>query len=330
MKPDRRIDNLLIIDGHTDIPRHLYLRYNEGIKNSFYKDHYLPFKKGNVNIAVVNIFTKGSPEDALDQAMMQINLIYEAVKNNDDVVLIKDNNDLRNVIKSNKLGLILSLEGFEPLGSNPELLNIFYQLGIRAGMLTWNKLNEFASGTDTNQTISSIGFKAVNLMLELGMILDVSHLNEEGFWDIISITKQPIIASHSNARSLFNHPRNLTDDQIKAIANSGGVIGLVPYFSKVDPDNPTKVRFDDDSSETINDYIKHIEYIVDLVGYDHVAFGFDFNIYLGDFGVKGIEDTEKIKNVISLLLERGHNIDDVEKISGKNLLRVFSNLFKGI
>lgn len=328
MNLDNIMENILVIDGHTDIPRHLYLRNKEGIENSFHTDHYLSLKRGNVNIAVVNIFTKDSHETPLNQAMTQINLIHKAVKNNDDIVLLKDKNDLENVIKSNKLGLILSLEGFEPLGSNLELLNIYYHLGVRAGMLTWNKPNEFASGPDTNQSLSAAGLKAVDLIHELGIILDVSHLNEEGFWDILSKTKQPIIASHSNARALFNHPRNLTDDQIKAIADSGGVIGIVPYFSKVDSDDPSKIRVDDDSSETIYDYIKHIEYVVDLVGYDFVSFGFDFNIYLGDFGVKGIEDTEKIKNVISILLERGHNIDDIEKISGKNLLRVFNRILK--
>lgn len=328
MNLNKIMEDLLIIDGHTDIPRHLYLRNKEGIENSFHKDHYLSLKKGNVNIAVVNVFTKGPPETSLKQAMVQINLIYDAIKNNDDLVLIKDKSDLQNVINYNKLGLILSLEGFEPLESDLDLLNIYYQLGVRAGMLTWNKLNEFASGPDTNHALSRNGLKAVDMMNELSMVIDVSHLNEEGFWEILSTTEKPIIASHSNARSLFNHPRNLTDDQIRAIADSGGVIGTVPYFSKVDPDNPSKVRVGDDSSETIDDYIKHIEYIVDLVGYDYVCFGFDFNVYLGDFGVKGIEDTEKIKNVISLLLERGHNIDDVEKISGKNLLRIFNNILK--
>lgn len=328
MNRNRKVEELIIIDGHTDIPRHLYLRYKEGVENSFYKDHYIPLKKGTVNVAVVNIFTKASSESALNQAMMQIHLVYEAIKNNDDVMLILNKNDLQYVIQSNKLGLILSLEGFEPIESDLELLHIYYKLGVRAGMLTWNKPNSFASGPDTNQSLTPRGTKAVKLMNDLGMLVDVSHLNEEGFWKVLSNTNQPVIASHSNARQLFNHPRNLTDDQIKTIANSGGVIGLVPYFSKVDPINPSKERVDDDASETIDDYIKHIEYIIDLVGYDHVAFGFDFNVYLGDFGVKGIEDTEKIKHVISLLLTRGHNIDDVEKISGKNLLRVFNNIFK--
>lgn len=328
MNLEKTMEKLLIIDGHTDIPRHLYKRYEEGVENAFHKEHYLPLKRGHVNIAVVNVFTKGSPEVSLRQALMQINLINEAVKNQEGVILIKDKNDLQEVIHSGELGLILSLEGFEPLGNNLELLNIYHQLGIRLGMLTWNNLNAFASGSDTAQGLSSLGLEAVDLMQELDIICDVSHLNEKGFWEVLARSKNPIIASHSNARSLFNHPRNLKDDQIKAIAHSGGVIGLVPYFSQVDDDSPSKIRVDDDSSETINDYIKHIEYVVSLVGYDYVSFGFDFNIYLGDFGVKGIEDAEKIKDVIAILLERGHKLDDVEKIAGKNLLGIFNRILK--
>lgn len=328
MNKDMQLEKLIIIDGHSDIPRHLYLRHKEGISNSFYNDHYLPLKKGNVNVVVVNIFTKESNKSALNQAMVQLQLVYEVIKNNEDVILILDKKDLTNCINSNKLGLILSMEGFEPFAENTELIHIFYRLGVRAGMLTWNKQNIFASGPDTNESLSKKGFEAIKLMNELNMLIDVSHLNEEGFWDVISNSDRPVIASHSNARALFNHPRNLSDNQIKAIADTGGVIGLVPYFSKVDSDNPSKLRLVDDASETIDDYIKHIEYIVDLVGYDHVAFGFDFNTYLGDFGVKDIEDTEKIINIIHLLLSRGHHIDDIEKISAKNILRVYKTVLE--
>ena len=328
MTKDKTIEECLIIDGHSDIPRHLYLKYQEGIKNSFHEDHYLPLKKGQVNIVVVNIFTKESNKSPLNQGMMQIHLVNEVLKNNKDVVLILEVEDLKNVIASKKIGLILSMEGFEPLEGEVDLLHIFYKLGVRAGMLTWNSKNDFASGPDTKEALSEKGIKVIQLMNALNMLVDVSHLNEEGFWQVISISDGPVIASHSNARELFNHPRNLSDDQMKAIAKTGGIIGVVPYFSKVDFSEPSKPRLNDDNSETIEDYIKHIEYIVDLVGYDHVAFGFDFNIYLGDFGVKGIEDTEKITNVITLLLQRGHAIGDIEKITGKNLLRVFNTVLE--
>ncbi len=328
MNLDEIMESLLIIDGHTDIPRHLYLRHLEGDEEAFMNEHYHALKESQVNIVVVNVFTKGKKEEILEQAMFQIERMLDAVDRNADIILIKSKQDLKNAIEDKKLGLILSLEGFEPLGNNLNLLNLYYRLGVRAGMLTWNWANAFASGTDTDEPLSEIGLEALKKMHELGIVVDVSHLNEKGFWEVISKSQKPIIASHSNARALFNHPRNLSDEQIFAIAENGGVIGTTPYFTKVDQDDPSRVRTDDDSSETIEDYIKHIEYIVSLVGYDHVAFGFDFNVYLGDFGVKDIEDTEKIKNVISLLIERGHKIEDIEKISGLNLLRIFNQILK--
>lgn len=223
---------LVIIDGHTDIPKDVYQRESKGEKDVFMKKHYVQLKKSDVNIAFVNIFTKGSPEAALKDSLLQIEKIIEAAKNSEDVVLIKNKADLDFVLSTNKLGLILSLEGFEPLGNSLEMLNIYYELGVRAGMLTWNLANKFAFGADfSNGGITDIGVAAIEKMNSLGILIDVSHLNEPGFWDVIKLNKKPTIASHSNAKALFNHDRNLTDEQIKAVAKSGGVVGAVCYFS---------------------------------------------------------------------------------------------------
>lgn len=317
------IENLVIIDGHTDIPRDIYLKEKDGKTNVFMENHYVELKDSGVNIVFVNIFTKGTSGDSIKEAMLQIENIIKVSEENKDVVLIKDKTDLEYVLKTKKIGLILSLEGFEPLCGHLELLNIYHKLGIRAGMLTWNNRNHFASGTEQKTGgLTDLGKLTIEKMNELGILIDVSHLNEEGFWDVIKLNKKPTIASHSNVRSLFNHPRNLTDEQILAIAKSGGVIGAVSYFSKVDEDNLHSIRHEDDKTETIDDYIKHIEYLVNLVGYDHVAFGFDFNMYLGDFGVKGLEGACNIPNVIELLLERDHKIEDVAKIAGGNWIRM--------
>lgn len=315
---------IVVIDGHADIPRDVYQRESKGEKDVFMK-HYQELKKADLNIVFINIFTKTFPEVTLKEALLQIEKIIRVTKENQDVVLIKNKNDLDYVLKSNKLGLVLSLEGYEPLGNSLELLNIFYELGVRVGMLTWNYSNSFASGADiTDGKLTKAGISAIEIMNSLGILVDVSHLNEQGFWDVIELNKKPTIASHSNAKALFNHSRNLTDEQIKAIAKSGGVIGAVSYFSKVYEDD--SIRVEDDNTETIHDYIKHIEYLVNLVGYDHVSFGFDFNMYLGDFGVKGLEEAGQIRNVIQLLLERNHKLEDVKKIAGGNLIRVLYNI----
>lgn len=329
MNRDDILKDFIIIDGHTDIPRDVYLREAKGEENPFLNNHYYQLKNSGVNIVFANIFTKGTKENSLIEGLLELEKILRIAEENEDVVIIKTLEDLDYVIENKKLGMVLSLEGFEPLYGHLELLDLYYRFGIRAGMLTWNLKNPFAHGNDEKTGgLTKLGFMAVKRMNELGIIVDVSHLNEEGFWDIIKANKKLTIASHSNARALFNHPRNLTDEQIKAIAHSGGVVGINSYFSKVDEENPGKVRTGDDETETIHDVVKHIEYMLELVGYDHVALGFDFNMYLGDFGVKGLESAEQIPDLIKLLLERGHSAENVKKVTGENWVRILKKTLK--
>jgi len=323
------IKEMIIVDGHTDIPRDVYLKELNGKTNVFMESHYSHLKSSGVNIIFANLFTKTLEESAVNETLLQIEKIINASKENKDVIIIKNKKDLDCVIKTGKIGIVLSIEGFEPLNNTINLLNIYYELGLRAGMLTWNHSNSFAYGVDHNEgNITSMGKLALEKMNELGIIVDVSHINEVGFWDVIKHNKRLTIASHSNTKALYNHKRNLTDEQIIAIAKSNGVIGAVSYFSKVCSSSNNPLHEEDDKTETIHDYIQHIEYLVNLVGYDHVAFGFDFNIYLGDFGVKGLESVDNIKDVIQLLLERGHKLEDVSKIAGRNFIRVLNEILK--
>jgi membrane dipeptidase len=320
---------MTIIDGHTDIPRDVYLKEREGKTNVFMDCHYTNLKNGGINIIFANIFTKTINEFSVNETLLQFEKMINASRENKDVVIIKDKNDLAHVIKTGKIGVVFSIEGFEPLNNTIDLLNIYYELGLRAGMLTWNHANSFGYGINHKDgNITSMGKLAIEKMNELGIVVDASHLNEAGFWDVIKYNKKLTIASHSNSKALYNHKRNLTDEQIIAIANSGGVVGAVSYFSKVCDPSTNTLHLDDDITETIHDYILQIEYMVNLVGYDHVAFGFDFNIYLGDFGVSGLENSSNIKDVIQLLLERGHKLEDISKIAGGNFIRVLNEILK--
>lgn len=209
----------MIIDGHSDIPRDLYKKSLAGKNSVFMSDHYDLLKTGSVKIVIANVFTKTKPESALAEALLQIERVVSLTRDSEVVTLIESRKDLSEVLENDKTGLLLSLEGFEPLYDEVDLLAIFHKLGVRAGMLTWNTKNIFAPRAEAAGNLTQLGKVAIVRMNALGMIIDESHLNEVGFWEVLKLNKSITIAPHSNARRLFNHPRNLIDDQMKAIAS---------------------------------------------------------------------------------------------------------------
>ncbi len=218
--------------------------------------------------------------------------------------------------KTNKIGSLLSIEGGEVLEGNVANLRNFYRLGVRAMTLTWNNRNQLADGVGEGEFASGItafGYEIIAEMNRLGMLIDVSHLAEKGFWDVVRASKVPIIASHSNAAALCQHRRNLTDKQIMAIADSGGVIGVnfCPAFVCNSP-----------KDATIDRVVDHILYLVNLAGTNGVAIGSDFD------GIAttphGLENVEKLPQLIPKLKKRGLSTANIEAVMGKNLLRVVS------
>lgn len=319
---------MLIFDGHSDLLTDITLRRNNGEGNIFKTRHYPRLIKGGVNslIAVVWI---DPPYDSNPSARMMeiiINGFAELYSLDDIVFPVKNADDLDLAIKNNKIGIILGMEGLSGLDKDPEALYFLYELGLRHASLTWNEANNFASGVRSNSEIkglTSAGKRAVKIMEELGIIIDVSHADERTFWDIVDITSKPIIASHSNVYNLCPVDRNLKDDQIRAIANSGGIIGINSWYEFVDRDNPS-----------LDKLVNHIDYLVSLAGIDHVAFGFDFTDFLdettvssfktGEFSATlGINSAEEIPNIIKVLKDRGYNNEALEKICFNNLRGLF-------
>lgn len=304
----------IVIDAHSDIPLDIYYSKKKGISGIVTDKHLPLLKKGGVNLVIVNLYSEFHPEGSLKQALIELGELYKELNTNDSLRLIKTSADLDEVIKGDKIGFVLSLEGLEPISNDLNLLQVFYELGLRSASLTWNYRNYFASGAWETGGLSELGKKAVKEMERLGIIVDVSHLNEEGFWDVVEIVEKPIIASHSNARALYDHPRNLTDDQIKAIVNTGGVIGVNNYFTE------------DDDISSIDTYLKHIDYLLEKAGEDHVGLGFDFNGYIGERTTRGLEDASTIPNVTRELLNKNLGINIVEKVLGKNFLRIINGV----
>lgn len=316
-----------VIDAHSDIPLDL-LRNRSQISDSLFDrdgkgnlltNRHLPeLKRGKVDLVFVNLFPELIPEGCLKEAMLEVAILLQQMEETGEIIPITSKKDLETLKGSGKIGFLLSMEGMEPLGQDLELLSVFYRLGLRSAMLTWNYRNSFASGVNESGGLSRLGRRAVTVMEQLGIIVDVSHLNDEGFWDVIDVAQRPVIASHSNARALYNHPRNLTDDQIRAIADTGGVIGINGYFTA------------DLDRASLKTCIEHLEYILDLAGEDHVGLGPDFNLYLGGAyqGTPGLEDAGKIPEITRELVARGYSETVINKILGNNFYRVLTNILK--
>ncbi|NLX60896.1 MAG: membrane dipeptidase [Tissierellia bacterium] len=323
----------MLIDIHGDIWTDVTVKRSLGERHIIKKYHLDRFKRGNM-VGGTFVVWIDPPHDDRPKERFEESIKYMAAEiweNQDILRVIYNTEDFYKAVDKGKLAVLLGLEGISHLGEDVEGIYTLYQLGFRQMSLTWNEENAFATGArgDINRGLTELGKEAVKIIEDLGIILDVSHANDKSFWDICRIATKPIIASHSNARALCNVPRNLTDDQIKAIGESRGLIGINAFNEFIHVDR---------NKRNLDYLIKHIEHIVDLIGIDHVAFGFDFFEYLEEDtsntfiedpyrGTPGIEDISKVPNLINKLRERGFSQEDIEKISYKNFLNLMDRIF---
>ena len=223
--------------------------------------------------------------------------------------------DIYSAVAKKKVAGLLSVEGGEALAGNIENLGLFYEMGVRIITLCWNYQNEIADGVMSAgyAGLTDFGKTVVSEMNRFGMLIDVSHLSEKSFWDVIECSKMPISATHSNAKKIKNHPRNLSDAQIKAILKKNGCIGINIYPEFV-------------SGNTCNicDIVRHIEYIMALGGENNIGIGSDFDgIDTLPQSLNGAEDLEKIFNS---LLRLGYSEKSVSKLAGGNFLRLIGDV----
>ena len=288
------------ITGHLDIPR---------------------MKEGGVNVQFFAVFIEDiyKPDRSLKRTLQLIDCFYREIeKNKNNISLVTNYNQIKEVNKAGKIAAILSIEGGEALEGDLGVLRVLYRLGIRLLTLTWNQRNQIADGVGESRTgsgLTKFGLKVIDEMNDLRMLIDVSHLSETGFWDVLKRSKAPIVASHSNCYSLCPHLRNLKDEQIKALADKGGVIGItyVPNFLTQEK-----------RKTTVKDVVKHIDYLVKKAGIDCVGLGSDFD---GTGALPlGLEGVDKIPNITEELLNQGYKEKDIKKILGENFLRVFKEV----
>jgi membrane dipeptidase len=209
---------------------------------------------------------------------------------------------------------VLSIENAEAIGDRVERVDNLWRRGVRIMSLTWNGSNRLADGVGGSEHggLSSFGRRVLERMQRLGIVVDVSHLSEAAFWHVVDATRGPIVATHSNAAAVHSHRRNLTNDQLRAIARRGGVVGINFYPEFL-------------GGDTIDHVLRHVDHMLRVMGPDHIALGTDYD------GIgrtpRGLEDASRLPRLTEAMLRRGYRPEVVRKILGDNALRVFRQVW---
>ncbi len=266
------------------------------------------------------------PELALRRALQGVAAFDRAVAGSPGLIAVRSAADLDAALEPGRLGLVLSLEGMEPLGYDPGLIDVFCALGVRMASLTWNRRNPFADGTAEAPAggLSRIGRSLVDRMAALPIAFDLAHANEGTFAEVLErIGERPVLVSHALCRALMDIPRNLSDGQLRALAERDGVVGLMAL--------PFVVHA---SEWTIARLIDHVDHLAHTIGVRHISLGGDFARQLelsGAFGaeplewgtqIEGLGGPEDYPRLLEALSARGYGDDDLRAIASENLLRV--------
>jgi membrane dipeptidase len=363
------------VDSHCDTPMNLFeKKFNLAIDNSVTNKRSkvdLPrMKQGGLDAIFFAAFeSQGirTPEASLasrQHALLTFDSVFSNLKRYKNLAGIAlTPGDAYALEKEGKRAIFLGVENGYPVGNDLRNIELFYNLGARYITLCHSKNNDICtSSTDTNNTVrglSDFGRKVVEEMNRLGIMIDVSHISDKSFYDVLQTTKVPVIASHSCARAMCGHPRNLSDEMLKALAANGGVIQLCllsEYIKTPDP-NPVRdsllaifrekfqpysrlsendrVKYREEWQNisekypqklaTVQDACNHIDHIVKVAGIDHVGIGSDFD---GGGGLDGCNDVSQIGNITLELVKRGYPENEIRKIWGGNLMRVLEQVEK--
>jgi membrane dipeptidase len=363
----------IIIDGHVDLPHRLRIKHFRlereylGIPVSTTEGDFdfVRAKKGGLDAPFMSIYIPSTyqlkPDKGKILADSLIVMIEGIVKEHPDkFALARAPNDIERNTKEGKISLPMGMENGAPVGDSLGNLKYFFDRGIRYITLTHGKDNQISdSSYDSAYTwngLSPFGEKVVSEMNRLGIMVDISHVSDSAFYDVIRITKAPVIASHSSCRFFTpGFKRNMSDDMIRALAKNGGVIQInfgasfldsVTRKNKSLRDSLTKMlaakkltsrdakaqslieQFGKRHKELFSDVERvadHIDHVVKVAGIDHVGFGSDYD-GVGDSLPLGLKDVSAYPNLIAVLLKRGYSTEDIEKICYKNVFRVWNKV----
>lgn len=358
--------NSILIDTHNDFPTTAIEKgvgFDQSLLHRTHSDLQRMFE-GGVDAQIFSIWCDGFQKEPYARANQEIDsVLLWTHRNPSKMMLALTVADIRKAVKEKKLAVLMGVEGGHMVENDLGKLEALFNRGVRYMTLTWNNSTPWAtSAFDETKKADSLphkgltdfGKQVVRRMNELGMLVDLSHVGEQTFWDVINNTQKPVLVSHSCAYALCAHPRNLKDDQIRAVAKNGGVIHLNFYSGFVDPsfearsdaftakhksemDSLLKInpepyfmqvylfnKYPDEVKDLrppLSKLIDHLDYIVKLAGVDHVGLGSDFDgVNSLPEGLEGVEDFPKITEE---LVKRGYSKTDIRKILGGNFLRVF-------
>lgn len=311
-------------EGHLDLPRAREGWLGGGFFAVFVKAERTRAESGDADVAGRGSPALAEPLDssyALPAAMAMVAGLFrlEAAAAG-QIRVVRTVCELGSCLKNDVLAAILHFEGAEAIDADLNALEVFYRAGLRSLGIVWSRPNAFGHGVpflrshspDIGPGLTDAGKALVRACNELGIMIDVSHLNEQGFWDVAKMTEAPIVATHSCAYALCPVPRNLTDKQLDAIRESDGMVGVNFSVSFLSGE-------DDEDRETLNPLIRHIDYLVDRLGIDRVGFGSDFD---GARIPTDIGDAAGLPRLVAALRQRGYDDEAMQKLAHGNWLRV--------
>jgi membrane dipeptidase len=368
-------DSAIVVDTHADTPqRFLDEDFDIGSTDVHDTGHISLDKarRGNLGAEFFSIWVDPETNQGhfAQHTFDLIDSVYEqAARHPDKMMMAFSVADIERAHREHKLAALMGIEGGHSMENDIHLLRDYYRLGVRYMTLSWSNTNEWAdSSGDINDSkiqhhngLTDFGKQVVFEMNRLGMIVDISHVSDKTFWDTIAVTKAPVIASHSSARALVNHPRDMTDDMLRAVAKNGGTVQVNFFSGFLDEDYRKAMEAQSkDQAAAIQKYvdslraqgkpvsyieidrigrewmakiprpplkalIDHIDHIAKVAGVDHVGLGSDFDGVSGATP-QGMDSAADLPKITQALLDRGYSADDIRKILGENLLRVFRQI----
>lgn len=304
-----------IFDGHSDMLNEVLPLREQGERKVLASRFIPKLLSSTIGAAILSVWIESAfradSSSALERLMQYLGILAAELKESREIALVARYDDYQRNMLEGRFPLFLSVEGLDGIGTNVDLLYMLHHYGVRMASLTWNDDNTLASGcgSDKDYGVTTLGKKALKIMEELGIVVDAAHASPKSFWDIVEGFERTVLISHGNVYALCRHRRNFTDDQLKAVAERNGLIGLsaVREFLK------------ENSEASAEDLIRHISYATDLVGIEHVALGLDIDYRENSRGTLPLEEVSSLERG---LLEAGYSKAEAEAVLHGNWERL--------